>query len=1342
MISNDFYVSRKAITDDKVFDEVTLLNTSNFIVVLSEPGGGKTEFLKSLASKLKTIPVSANFFSHMGMCSEGPSLVIDAFDELSKIDEAGIHKLLALAKKANPTRLIISSRSSEWDNSLTHVFQEFIGHKPLVVRLRDLEESEQCLIFSNYVTDEDFLEFRNEVKRFDLEKLLPNPQFLKMFADAYIASNRNFANKRSIFSQAIDSLAKEANPSISKNKDNISSIGHKVTLASQVFAKILLSGSEGITTSELNENRMYPLLNSLYKENSPFPDILATRLFKPGSLPDQHIPIHKVIAEYCAAEYLTRRIADVSDSLSLSKCLPLIAPNFVVRDELRGLIGWMASLGNRLIEESLIHLDPYAVLANGDPTQLSPPSKRYLIQRLKETERLDPYFRRGDFWRRFSVAGFFSQDVIDEIRPILKSANSGHLRNLILELLKGSKAAELLSSDLHAILTAAHEDDHTRYLASMCLIEIPEPSYIDSLKLLISEATEVALKISGDLLKKSPTKDLNIFIDFFIACSRLYPKLPTSEIFKPQASFFIKKLVKSLPNIFLAQMLDALTITLECKCGASYYNCGCKTGMSKIIGMILDHHLESSITPLDPHKIWGWTKDLYFHEQISPNQSKAVEILRAEKSLRQQILSNVFSKLNDFDSIIGIKLTKFNHYSHAGLSLTLDDEIFLADLAFQKRNLSLWRSCLIQHNYHFKTTNPTNELRMHLRKQAMAEPSFMIEWYRFNKLSKQSENLSLYNRMKQKSVRTQNRILQKQNLRRERNITFVRENRKTIEAGEHIPCLANFARLTLMYPSRIEKECGDETTVRTILKNCIKYITHLIPVFTELGHNATRTPIIRIVLASCLELIRQKKSLAGVDVNILKTLRVCLNVYYNAVTHDEIAALKKEIDRIIFQTSQDIESFLRMFLEPHLMDEDFFASSASILFREHTFNTARRILCLEWLDIFQQLPIKTAELLFELAVDPHDCEPVTRIIEKQCNKALSKLACEQKTKAVKRTSFWYTRAFFFINPISDTQLNWLKTDKDFLNIFYSKVNPFRNMNQPSWPTLSAPKIEAILNLAPTQDSEYISATKVTQKITTDYSLRDSVTDLIWMLNSCDPEESLLVIERLMYSKRHKEHLDSLKSIYSAQLRKKALRTFEPPAPQKVVALLDHSRVVTVEGLRQLILDELFDYQKSLYGDEFNSVFLFYENGIRLGEVRSTSIISNHLNLRLSPLGITITPEHQLKNANRSDFTASMLINNKRKLLVTEVKGQWHQEIYTAAKAQLFDRYSIHPDAEQQGIYLALWFGKNEKIADRKNISINNSQELKAAIEASIPAQIKNFIDVFVLDVSIPGTKYY
>ncbi|MGO1296696.1 MAG: hypothetical protein ACTMIA_05225 [Vibrio sp.] len=413
--------------------------------MLAEPGGGKTELLGSLAQQLSTNAVTATKFVHLGARYENTPLVIDAFDELAKLDQSGIYKLLSCITASKPTHVVISSRSSEWDIVATNEVKNFLEIEPLVVRLCELGDSEQRAIFEYHAQGEDFTRFYSEVCRFDLQALLPNPQFLKMFADAYLESERIFADKQSIFKLAVERLAREVSPTSSRNASSLPA-NQKVDISSEVFAKLLLSGAEGISISELEENRIYPLLISLAGNDPSVFNVLATRLFKLGDSTDQHRPVHKIVAEYCAATYLTKRIIEPADALTLHQCLTIIAPNSTVRDELRGLLGWMAALGNKAVQYAVIKLDPYAVLANGDPSQLEPSSKQLLLSQLRDIEEADPYFRRSDFWRRFSVAGFFTEDIIVDIKALLNSQRDGQLRNLILELLIESPIAHLLMS--------------------------------------------------------------------------------------------------------------------------------------------------------------------------------------------------------------------------------------------------------------------------------------------------------------------------------------------------------------------------------------------------------------------------------------------------------------------------------------------------------------------------------------------------------------------------------------------------------------------------------------------------------------------------------------------------------------------------------------------------------------------------------------------------------------------------------------------------------------------------------------------------------------------------------
>ncbi|WP_095204113.1 hypothetical protein [Mesorhizobium carmichaelinearum] len=94
-----------------------------------------------------------------------------------------------------------------------------------------------------------------------------------------------------------------------------------------------------------------------------------------------------------------------------------------------------------------------------------------------------------------------------------------------------------------------------------------------------------------------------------------------------------------------------------------------------------------------------------------------------------------------------------------------------------------------------------------------------------------------------------------------------------------------------------------------------------------------------------------------------------------------------------------------------------------------------------------------------------------------------------------------------------------------------------------------------------------------------------------------------------------------------------------------------------------------------------------------------------------------------------------MIGGERRLLTIEVKGQWHPELFTGAAEQLDTRYSSHPDAERQGIYLVLWFGAQEKVAGRVNTDYKTPEELRAVIIAQMPQDLHGRIDVQMIDLS-------
>lgn len=1337
----DFYLPRRLLNQDSAFTEEALLAASNYVVVLAEPGGGKTELMGSLARQLGTSTVTANKFKHVGTDVEHSPLVIDAFDELAKLDQSGIHGLLANASKAKPTHVIISSRSSEWGAAATSAFEEYLGCSPLVVRLVEFEEVEQEQIFQHHAPSEDFAAFQAEVARFDLAALLPNPQFLKMFADAYIESGRRFTDKRNIFSQAVERLAKEANATVAKASQPLS-ITQKIDLSSEVFTKLLLSGAEGVGTSEATADRIYPLLTSLFESPTAAEGILATRLFKPGDNADQHRPVHKIVAEYCAADYLAKRIADPSDHLTIQKCLPIIAPNSTVRDELRGLLGWLASLGNKSIQETAIQLDPYAVLANGDPSQLEHSSKRLLIKRLKDVETKDPYFRRGDSWRRFSAAGFFTEDVMKEIKPLLSSGGDGHLRDLILELLTGSPAIGLLRDELRHLVLNPDEIEHARLLACKCLLDLKDYDFKADLTSLTIEASQTALKVAATIITALGPQsfDRAYLAEFLRICSKIYPAELASYKSAIGARYFLRRFVNELNLEIVEDLLDDLTGNITCTCDKKHFECKCRIGISKISGLMLDRYFELALPPFTAERIWRWLENLVFHEHRSPDQSEAVKVLQNDHGLRQEIIALAFANLTDRDQIFETKIHKFDFHSHTGLRFQSCDYFFIVNLAFELDNPILWSNFIAMHQIHLKKDERgPNVLRRHMREQATKKIDFMHEWVKFNRAAAQSarDNHRLFFRHNRKFNR---RKRQREDMHKA-NIQYFEDNRELIESGRHWRCLVRFADLVLMAPDEIELEVGDDALVRNALKNCLDFIAPHVPDLFKLAElqcaskSASTEPVL---FAACLEIMRNDGNLENVDLSLLTALRTNIDMGYDAVSQEERDSLKAEVDRRIFAEPGSTESFLRRYVEPQLSQSHCLNPEVWLLRSDEKFSHLRATLSIEWLGRLSDLALGTLESLFEIAAEFGNRDSLKEIIAKRCADFMSSWPnLTDNEELEKKRIFWFLRAFYFLEDTPKEYWDFLKNDKNNIFYFEERSGRLTHGEHPYWPKLTLGRVEDILNAFidkwPKVDLPSHYGTGSPQPETAYRFL----TQVVWLFSLDESDEAIHVLDRLIGDQRFADMGNDLKSIRANKIRQKSLRNFEPPTPDEIVNRLDRDTVVNVEGLRQLVLQELQDFQKAIDGGEFNPADRFYNGAERLGEVKATEVIAERLDLTLKAQGITITSEHQMKSENRSDFTAAKFIGGKRRLLVVEVKGQWHRELYTAAAAQLYDRYSIHPDAEQQGIYLAIWFGPDEKVAGLKNTIIKTAQELKESIQQTIPPELAGLIDVFVLDVSKP-----
>lgn len=1349
-MTSNFYLPRKLYDHEKEYTELEVIEAFQIIIILAEPGAGKSSLLENFSSHLSIKKKTANIFNSRNNHDKHSILIIDALDELVRIDQSAVNNLLGKAADLEPRKLIISSRSSEWEESYTSLVRDIFEIEPKVFRLFPFNESEQQQIFENYKTDENFQIFEAEVKKYNLEQLLSNPQFLKIFADAYIESIRVFSDRKSIFSQAVKALAKETNKAF--NVRNELTILKKIESTEEIFAKLLLSGSEGISTNVDSSDTLYPRIDSLIRLDNVdlYPSLLSSRLFKLAENESIHQPSHKIIAEFTAANYLVKKINADRNHISLHQCLSIIAPNGVVRDELRGLVAWMAALGDKFIQETLIKIDPYAILANGDPSQLLPSSKKYLLEKLICLAEEDPYFRRSDMWRSFSISGFFDNNSVTTVKYILAKSDKGLLRGLVLELIEKAIILESLLPELEEILMNEEIDKYIRELAGIRLTEIVNYETAQIINRLIEQGTKSSLNIVVHLIERINIKSLSfeVILIFLEKCTFLYPNKNVGREITIGERYFIKKFINNLDYELVVNLLDKLSHDLYCTCKKEQYDCYCRNGISKIIGGLLDHYFELEKNSYDPQKIWFWLKNLNFHGGKREEDSVAVKVLQNDDNLRQNLIRLAFDGITSIEDVHQVSWKTLSSYTHSGLSLKLQDYYFILDWAFENNNTNLWSYFVQTHHFHATNRNESiYELRRYAKVQAREKKEFLKAWTKKNLAAKKSylETQRIVNRR-----RIKNGKIKRQMIRNE-NIQYLQSNRELIEAGKHFGCLIDFANLTLHRPERIKEEFDDINLVKTSLKNCLPFIESYVPNLGELAKaqcNSTRYHSEVILYASCLEIFREIGNLESVKLELLQALRTDIDNRPTAVNDKEHEEFKNEVDRILFSDSKSRLQFIKDYIEPQLTYSDCQYTQVNWLRYCDTFKEFQATLPLEWLHQYPNISIETTKILFDLSSQFCDKNKLKKLISVRCkelNKQLITHAADIESINSK-VIFWFVRGFFFLDE-SEIEPYWkhLKEQEKIIFILNDRTEGIRHGDHPFWPALTPTKIWWILD-------EFIDQWPKVD-LPDSWGMQDPpnetayrfLSNLIWNFTKHISETTLSVVNDLITDSRFEGMRLDLKSIRSTVIRNLALVNFKAPSSEEIVNFLDNDSVITVEGLRALILEELEFYQNDLKGGDTTSPSLFYHKQydgstiseyIHLNEVDATKIVADRLKLRLSNKGIIVTLEHQMQHANRCDITFAKVIDNQRKLLVLESKGQWHKELYNAASTQLAERYSIHPDAEQQGIYFVLWFGMNEKVANQKNHDVSSAQELTVVLENKLPRELKGCIDIFVLDVSI------
>ena len=1315
---------------EETLSESECLSRKGILIVLAEPGAGKTELLNNFSKRLSVKNIRANIFRYSNNINASQELIIDALDEVAKIGQAAVDEIIVKAIESDAETVILASRSSEWNQERNAFIRDCTGEDPTVVHLTPFDQKEQKALFDGHFPTEDFKAFQQEAKRFELIPILGNPMFFRLLVEGYIQGDRRFNSKHQIIKDAIERLASDkGKTALSSNRAPTADI---IRVASEVFAKLLLSGVTGVATVERQGNLDFPYLLSVCTDSVELRSAINSRLFKPASDIDLHEPVHRMVAEYCAAHYLTQRMEDPTNRLTIRRCLAVIAPNSIVRDELRGLVGWLAAMGRQTLQETIIEIDPYAVLANGDPAQLTSRSKKLLLNRLRDLAKVDPYFRRSDIWRQFNVSGFFTEDIAETVRTILQSpSDASQLLNLILELLRGSEAANKLIDDLRAIMLDTQNNLTGRLLARRCLASSEDYEFVPDFQSLISEGTLDALKVAAEFASdRSPQPiERRLLLHLLRSIAKPSPKLSKRRSRYDDSRIYIKQLINSINFENTVWLLDNLTENLSCTCGAKRsHQCECRTKASKVVGQLLDRYFKLAPGASDPKNIWNWTKNLQFDRAAAAKESFAVDKLQEDSYLRQSVQILAFEELSDSDKIRDLTWQLRSGEIHQGLCFKYEDWIAIVDYAFDTDNVTLWCNFLWGHNKYNDPKEP-DLLRARMRHQARKKPEFMSEWakrhHKYRSIAKQDR----------KYLNRRRRYERQDKAALEKHFSALRANRELIEQGGLWKWNWEFAYHYLYSPDDMHEVVDDVKTAERALSNCLTSLTT--PCLQDLAQGI-KGRIATVLYAACLVRFRKQGNLANIDQSILRAVKTTSG-NASCCGDDEVEQFESELDARIFCSTDDIEVFAREYVEPTLMNPKEQSNNLYWFLGNVTDKTLASKLALEWLNQYKTASVNVIDKLFDTYARYGDRSLLVALVVKRCNELLTPLQPDDDAEYYSLRNFWFLRHFYFADSGPSHIWNTVLSEPKGIFALERRSGRFYRGDTPGWPKLGAEKIFRILDAyISVWPKVFLPSSWGTGDPEEEQAYR-FLTEVIWGIGQAPPDLSIPVIDNMLSDCRFSDFYNDLRSMRASAIKTQGLIHFTTPALSDVANLLDAGVLVSVEDMRALLIEEFEGLQRWLKGAETDPLEVFWPNGKRVDENTARNRIVEKLQDRMNALNACVVIEHHMADSNRCDITASSVIDGNKALLVCEVKGQWHRELYTAAANQLVERYSIHPDAAYQGVYLALWFGTQEKVAGKSRHFIKDANQLRQTILDQMPMALYGLIDVFVLDLSKQST---
>jgi hypothetical protein len=1308
------------------------------IVILGEPGMGKTELLRYLADQPGCVFRSAaSFVNHpnpAALLRSGATLLIDGLDELSAAQESDpVYRVLGKLIEAGCPPFIMTCRAADWRGAIARqdISVEY-GVPPRQMWLEPFSRNDAIEFLSAQIGQEKAETLISRLEQRGVRDVYGNPLTLDLFASVAAADDELPATRSKLLQRASELMSRETSDRRHRSALATLDTNSALAAAGALSAAFVLVGAEAIALNPSGALApgTLPLAEvGVLADPGHIRAVLDSRLFAPvPGTDDRFKPIHRSIAEFLGARWL---VGMVEDELACDRLLAMMTVDGGVPASLRGIHAWLAQ--DPRLALRVIGTDPYGVLRYGDADCLTVEQGRELLRALRLLQDTDPYFRAGD-WDSLSAEGLTQIELLDDVREILIAENTGfHLRTSLLSVIRASELATLLSIDLERILFNVSGSPLTypeRYDSALVLATLH--SHREKLGAIVSRLLEAgddeSVRLALDIMQEVGYRDFSG--DDVAAAIVAYLGLSdgtSNANSDPPHSTDLFGTAQAIPDSLVAPVLDSLARRLPQRDPMT------APPVSVDLATLVTHLITRQLrrdTPA-PLCLLRWLRIIAGSDgYMADDEKQLTEFIRYADSTRRAFQSHILLdedgeptwnrlwRLGDINPALSLNAEDVVHHlaALASTSSRTPGQIALwKELAAFARGLSDAAPRIIEAARPFAGTTPELESYLAALLQPLPTPQWEID----------------------RSVRREARAAEKATAYARHRAEFG-ERITEIQAGElnsiHPLALAYFGLFSdisreLPPADRIGAWLGPDLQAAALFGFEAVLKRPDLPTLQQIGESyaqSRRWNFALPMIAGVVERIRHGRALDDIAPDVISAVRVAIeNEHLDGRGVDRAIVGKIEID--LWSDEERYERYLRWLIEPSLVASRNHIPGLYAFARSDADKPLAKRLAAEWLDRFPDLPHQVESELTDVLLRAGDTASLKRLYRNRSGTLLQDMD---------RTRAW--QALGLLVDFKHASISLPAVSPEHRDLLWHIRDRVGSERKPQYDLANQP--ETLAWIVAQFRSLWPHASDplgTTWGNTNAWDASQFLVSIINRLASDTADRAVDALRKLIDSPKD-AYTPILLHAYNQQRHSRRELAFSGIALDHLRDIIHARSPRTTGDLLAVVLFALHRLQSQLNGNDTDIADKYWtDQGTPRDERTCTDRLIEDLERTLPIRGVARTPERDMPKGKRADivFTAGDAS------LPVECKSQWNNELWTAASLQLDALYLRDWRSQDRGLYIVYWFGPHVppnralRKLQRKDARPASPQELRRKLLDRLPAARHRSIAIEVLDLS-------